>query len=93
MPAFLRYCGTLMGVSRARQWRQMMDRVDQAITDISVLLMDAHLEPEERFRAIRARTEDILEELRVRPAILKEGPRAPVVLKTVEELRAEAMRA
>ena len=33
-----------------------MDRVDQAITDISVLLMDAHLEPEERFRAIRART-------------------------------------
>lgn len=69
-----------------------MDRVDQAITDISVLLMDAHLEPEERFRAIRARTEDILEELRVRPAILTEGPRAPVVRKSVAELRGDAMR-
>lgn len=68
-----------------------MDRVDQAITDISVLLMDAHLEPEERFRAIRARTEEILEELRERPAILTEGPRAPVVLRAVESRRTNSL--
>lgn len=57
-----------------------MDRVDQAITDISVQLIDAHLEPEERFRAIRARADAILEELQERPAILTEGPRAPMIL-------------
>ena len=69
-----------------------MDRVDQAITDISVLLMDAHLEPEERFRAIHARADEILEELRVRPAILSEGPRAPVALKPAAQKAVDQVR-
>lgn len=37
-----------------------MDRIDQAINDISIFLMDAHIVPEERFRAIRALADEML---------------------------------
>lgn len=37
-----------------------MDGIDQAITDISIFLMDAHIVPEGRFRAIRALADEML---------------------------------
>ncbi len=46
-----------------------MDRVDEAINDISVALIDAHLLPEERFRAIRDRANALLDDLRQRPVV------------------------
>ncbi len=46
-----------------------MDRVDTAINDVSVNLIDAHLLPEQRFRAIRDVADALLRDLEQHPVV------------------------